>query len=293
MSAAAQAPASPATRGRTRATRFVVVGISGTILLALAAAYLFPFYWMLTTALKSMIEAVRVPPTWWPTALHFGNYLEAWQATNFLHYLKNTVIVTVLTVVGQILLCVPAAWAFARKQFPFKRVLFAAILIDLMLPRQVAFLPIFLTLNDLGWIDTYQGMTVPFMYSAFGIFFMTQTFKQVPDELVEAARLDRASELQILASIAVPICRPIILTIALLTFFGKWNDYFWTLVLTNDETVRTLPIAVQGLLDNGEFSLTPWNVVMAGNVMLVAPLIILYLVTINSIKRAFAYGGIK
>jgi ABC-type glycerol-3-phosphate transport system permease component len=280
-------------RAPMRASRVIALGVSGIILVALAAIYLFPFYWMLTTALKSMLEAVRIPPTWWPSEIRFENYAEAWRATNFLHYLKNTVIVTVLTVVGQLLFCVPAAWAFARKQFPFKRILFAAILIDLMLPRQVAFLPIFLTLNDLGWIDTYQGMSIPFMYSAFGIFFMAQTFKQVPDELVEAARLDRAGELQILVSIAVPICRPIILTIALLTFFGKWNDYFWTLVLTNDETVRTLPIAVQGLLDNGDFGLTPWNVVMAGNAMLVAPLIVLYLVTINVIKRAFAYGGIK
>lgn len=293
MTTVAQMAVLPVARAPMRASRVVTFAVSGIILVTLAAIYLFPFYWMLTTALKSMLEAVRIPPTWWPSEIHFENYAQAWQATNFLHYLKNTVIVTVLTVVGQLLFCVPAAWAFARKQFPFKRILFAAILIDLMLPRQVAFLPIFLTLNDLGWIDTYQGMSIPFMYSAFGIFFMAQTFRQVPDELVEAARLDRASELQILLSIAVPMCRPIILTIALLTFFGKWNDYFWTLVLTNDETVRTLPIAVQGLLDNGDFGLTPWNVVMAGNVMLVAPLIVLYLVTINVIKRAFAYGGIK
>jgi ABC-type glycerol-3-phosphate transport system permease component len=293
MSAAVHTALAPGAHTRPRAWRLVLLALSGVLLAVLAAAYLFPFYWMLTTALKSTVEAVRVPPTWWPTELHFENYLEAWQATNFLHYLKNTIVVTVLTVVGQILLCVPAAWAFARKQFRFKRILFAAILVDLMLPRQVAFLPIFLLLNDVGWIDTYQGMTIPFMYSAFGIFFMAQTFRQVPDELIEAARLDRASELQILVSIAVPMCRPIILTIALLTFFGKWNDYFWTLVLTNDETVRTLPIAVQGLLDNGDFGITPWNVVMAGNVMLVAPLIILYLVTIKSIKRAFAYSGIK
>ncbi|USK35166.1 carbohydrate ABC transporter permease [Bacillus sp. F19] len=262
------------------------------LLLLLLVIYLFPFYWMITTSLKSELEAMGFPPSFFPTEIHLENYMTAWTHTNLFHYLKNSIIVTVLTVIGQLLICVPAAYAFAKKKFKLSKVFFGLILFDLMVPIQVTFLPNYILLTNIGWIDTYKALIVPSLYSSFAIFFMTQTFKQIPDEILDAAKLDKTSEMKMITQIMLPMAKPIIITVALFTFISKWNDYFWTLIVTNSDAVRTLPIAMKSLLGAGD-GLIQWNIVMAGNVILVAPLIILYVIANKQIKQAFVYGGIK
>lgn len=262
------------------------------LLSILVVVFIFPFFWMISTSLKSYVEAIAFPPSLMPSSLHAENYAEAWTKVKFLHYGMNSLLVTGLTLLGQLLVCVPAAYAFAKKKFRFAGFFFALILVDLMLPGQVSFIPIYVMLSDFGWIDTYQALTVPFIFSSFSIFFMTQAFKQIPDELLDAARLDKASELQIMTQILLPVAKPYIITVALFTCISKWNDYFWTLILTNSESVRTLPIAVKGLLEVGD-GVNQWNISMAGNVLLMAPILVLYLVANRFIKNAFVYGGIK
>ena len=146
--------------------------------------------------------------------------------------------------------------------------------------------------SKLGIIDTYVALTVPFMYSSTAIFFMRNAFKQVPDELVDAARVDGASQSAIIFRVLMPIVKPVIITLAIILFIGKWNDYFWTLVLTNKETVRTLPFAVIAL-QGDEDAIFRQHITMAGNFLQTAPLLVLYFMASKRIKDAFVYGGIK
>ncbi|SEO52211.1 carbohydrate ABC transporter permease [Paenibacillus sp. OV219] len=262
------------------------------LLAVLIITFIFPFYWMISTSLKSFFEAIHFPPAMFPKSLHFENYAEAWVKVKFVHYGTNSVIITLLTAIGQLLVCVPASYAFAKKKFALSGFFFALVLVDLMLPAQVTFVPIYVLLSDFGWLDTYAAQIIPFIYSSFAIFFMTEAFKQIPDELLDAAKLDQATELQLMVRIMLPITKPFILTLMLLAIIGKWNDYFWTLILTNSENVRTLPIAVKSLLDVGD-GINEWNISMAGNVLLMAPVLLLYLFANRFIKNAFVYGGIK
>lgn len=259
-------------------------------LLVLLAIYIFPFFWMVSTSLKTMIEAMAFPPKLLPETPQWQNYAEAWRATNLPHYLKNSIIVTFLTIAGQLVVCVPAAYAFSKMNFTGKQLLFGLVLFDLLIPAQIVFLPIYVMMSKFGWLDRYLSLVVPFIYSSFAIFFMTQSFKQVSNELFDAASLDRANVFQVIFQVLLPICRPVIVTIAIFTFINKWNDYFWTTLLTSSDAVRTLPVAVKALVSLKE-GVTKWNVAMAGNVMLVFPLLIIYIVANKSIRNAFAYSG--
>jgi sn-glycerol 3-phosphate transport system permease protein len=275
-------------------TRRVVKLVStGAGLLLLAVLFVFPFYWMITTSFKTTLEAMQFPPLWLPKEWQWENYAQAWRQAGFARFLLNSVIVTFTVVAGQMAVCVPAAYAFAKKRFGFSKVAFGLILFDMMVPGQVTFIQIYMLLSKAKLIDTYAALTVPFFYSAFGIFFLTNAFRQVPNELIDAARLDRASEMQIIFSVMLPGVMPVVITLAMFTFIGKWNDYFWTLILTKTDRVRTLPMAVNQLVDISDGNVPLWNVSMAGNTMLVAPLLIIYAAANKHIKKAFVYGGIK
>ena len=265
---------------------------SALLLAALFVAFIFPLYWMFTTAIKTSSEAMAFPPTLIPREIHFENLITAFKDGNFLHYGKNTIIITVITVIGQMFVCVPAAYAFGKLNFKFQGPLFGIILVDMMIPGQVTFIPLFMLFSKLGIIDTYVALTVPFMYSSMAIFFMRNAFKQVPDELVDAARVDGASQSAIIFRVLMPIVKPVIITLAIILFIGKWNDYFWTLVLTNKETVRTLPFAVIAL-QSDEDAIFRQHITMAGNFLQTAPLLVLYFMASKRIKDAFVYGGIK
>ena len=259
-------------------------------LLLLLVIYIFPFFWMISTSLKTLVEALAFPPKMFPNTPQWQNYVEAFWATNVPLKLKNSIIVTFGTIVGQLLVCVPAAYAFSKMNFTGKKLLFGLVLFDLLIPAQIIFLPIYVMMSDLGWLDRYLSLIVPFIYSSFGIFFMTQSFKQVSNELFDAAALDRANVFQVIFQVLLPICRPVIITIAIFTFVNKWNDYFWATILTSRDIVKTLPVAVKALIDLKD-GVTKWNVAMAGNVMLVFPLLIIYIVANKSIRNAFAYSG--
>ncbi|WP_219836886.1 carbohydrate ABC transporter permease [Paenibacillus sp. R14(2021)] len=269
--------------------RYTIKVMRVLMLLALVLAFAFPFAWVVSTSLKTYVESIRFPPDLIPNIPQFTNYKTAWVHIHFFHYAKNSVIITLSVAFGQLLVCVPAAYAFAKKKFRFSGILFALVLVDLVLPTQVSFVPMYVLVSDLHWLDTYWGLIVPFVFSSFTIFFLTQAFKQIPDELLDAAKLDQASELQIITRLMVPISKPFLLTTILFTCIGKWNDYFWPLVLTNSESVRTLPMTVKSLVADTR-GVTHWNEVMAGNMMLILPVLVLYLAANRFIKSAFVYG---
>lgn len=253
--------------------------------------FAFPFVWMVSSSVKTTVETLSVPPTLIPENFQWENFINAWNSGPFLHFTMNSIIVTGSVMLLQFLTVVPAAYAFARYEFMGKRIFWGLTLITLMIPPQLIFLPVFLQLSGWGIINTVWGLIIPFASSAFGIFMLRQTFKQVPDELFEAARLDKASELKIVRKIMLPLAKPTIITMLLFTFISMWNDYFWPLVMTTSNDARTLPVGI-AMLRTTDIGVE-WNIVMAANVILVAPIIIIYLIAQKHIIKAFTYTGVK
>lgn len=260
-------------------------------LVIVVAIFAMPFIWMISTSLKTLGETMIFPPKWVPDKLIWENFLEAWNSGPFLHYFINSVIVSVGILIFQFITVVPAAYAFARYEFRFKNVLFGLVMVTMMIPAQLIFLPVFLNLSDWGILDTLWGLILPFATSAFGIFMLRQTFKQVPEELLEAARLDNSTEFKIMMKIMVPMAKPTLITLGLFNFITHWNDYFWPLVMTTTEKARTLPVGIAQLrqVDGG----VAWNILMAGNVILVIPILIIFFFAQRHIIRAFTYTGVK
>lgn len=186
---------------------------------------------------------------------------------------------------------VPAAYAFARCKFRFKGFFFGIVLLGFMIPQQVTFIPIYLMFSKAGLLQSLIPQILPFISNAFGIFLLRQYFMQIPEEIIEAARLDDAGELKIILRIMIPMARPAIFTIGLLSFISSWNSYFWPLIMTTKDAYRTLPIGVAML--NSQEGGRLWNVLMAGNMFLVVPILIVYLFANKQIRKAFAYSGIK
>lgn len=263
----------------------------GVIYLLLFLIFFVPFYWMALTAIKTLSQTLQSPPVFFVEQPQFQNFLTAFHSINFLHYLKNSLITTVGILTAQIFTVVPAAYAFARFEFKGKGFLFGIVLATTMIPAQLVFLPVFLILSKMGLINTYWSLILPQATSAFGIFMLRQSFLQVPKELIEAARLDKAGEFKIMFRIMLPMARSTVATMALLTFIGCWNDYFWAKVLTTSDAVRTLPVGITALrdVDGGVAN----HIVMAGNMIMLLPILIAFVVAQKQILKAFAYTGVK
>ena len=191
----------------------------------------------------------------------------------------------------QCLTIIPAAYAFARFEFKGKNFLFFIVMLTMMIPAQLIFLPLFLMMSKMSLINTYLSLILPFASSAFGIFLLRQRFMQIPDELIEAAKLDNASDVTILYKIMLPQAKSTLVTFILFSFISNWNDYFWPLVMTTKDTVRTLPLGVSMLKSTMDG--ISWNVLMAGNMILVVPIILIFLLAQKRIIDAFVYTGIK
>ena len=259
------------------------------LLLIFLIAY--PFIWMVFTSFKPYKETTIYPPTLLPTNWTTEGYVKALEMVDVAPFLKNSLIVSLTVLVLQYLVIVPAAYAFARCKFRFKGFFFGIVLLGFMIPQQVTFIPIYLMFSKAGLLQSLIPQILPFISNAFGIFLLRQYFMQIPEEIIEAARLDDAGELKIILRIMIPMARPAIFTIGLLSFISSWNSYFWPLIMTTKDAYRTLPIGVAML--NSQEGGRLWNVLMAGNMFLVVPILIVYLFANKQIRKAFAYSGIK
>ena len=259
------------------------------LLLIFLIAY--PFIWMVFTSFKPYKETTIYPPTLLPTNWTTEGYVKALEMVDVATFLKNSLIVSLTVLVLQYLVIVPAAYAFARCKFRFKGFFFGIVLLGFMIPQQVTFIPIYLMFSKAGLLQSLIPQILPFISNAFGIFLLRQYFMQIPEEIIEAARLDDAGELKIILRIMNPMSRPAIFTIGLLSFISSWNSYFWPLIMTTKDAYRTLPIGVAML--NSQEGGRLWNVLMAGNMFLVVPILIVYLFANKQIRKAFAYSGIK
>ncbi|WP_282928978.1 carbohydrate ABC transporter permease [Anaerococcus sp. Marseille-Q7828] len=260
-------------------------------LILVSIVFLGPFLWMVFTSFKPLAEALRLPPTFLPETWVPQNYADAWQSGPFLHYTKNSVIVTLSVVALQLLTIIPASYAFAKMDFKGKKILFSLILVTMMIPAQLIFLPVYLMFSKVNLINSYWSLILPWASSAFGIFLLRQRFMQVPDEIIEAAVLDNTPTWKIIYKIMLPQAKGTVITIALFTFISEWNDYFWPLVMTSNDDIRTLPLGVSML--KSTLDGIHWNTVMAGNVILILPIVIIYLFAQKEIIKAFTYSGIK
>jgi multiple sugar transport system permease protein len=260
------------------------------LLLAGCAIMLLPFFWMLTTSFKTQAEALRVPPQWIPVSFRWQNYVEAWNAAPFGRYFFNSFFMAITTTLGEVFTTILAAYAFAKMRFFGKGPLFAILLATMMIPGQMLLLPNYVTIARLGWLDRYEALIIPWLVSVFGIFLLRQFFRGVPDELLDAARIDGCSRFRFLFTIMVPLSRPAIFTVALLKFLGSWNSFQWVLIMTTSPTMRTVPVGLQ--LFSSEVG-TAYEKLMAASILAIIPILLLFLFTQKQFIQGVARTGIK
>ncbi len=276
---------------RYQVQKLIMGAVSGALKILVCLFFAFPFYWMIATSFKTYTESILYPPTLWPQNFTLEGYRTVFEGLDIGMYLKNSVIIILCIVAIQIVVMVPAAYAFARYNFKGNALLFGIVTVAFMVPSQVTFVSIYIMFSNLGLMRTLLPQILPFGANAFGIFLLRQTFKQVPDELIESARLDNASEWRIMTHLMIPMAKPTFVTVALLSFISHWNAYFWPLVITTTEQVKPFTLAIEKLKDL-DYGIV-WPTIMAGNVILVLPVLLLFLFCSKRIISAMAYRGVK
>jgi sn-glycerol 3-phosphate transport system permease protein len=248
-----------------------------------AAVWVLPYAWMVVTSLKPLDEIARHPTAPWPEHPQFGAYREVFALVPVGRCLAVSVGVAVAIAGLQITLALPAGYALAKLKFTGKRVAFALVVACLLVPAQVTFVAIFLMFSTFSLANTWASLVLPFAASALGTFLVRQALLSVPDEIIEAARLDGASDLTIVYRILAPLLRPTLVSLFLVSFVFHYSDYFWPLVMTTDDSVRPLPLGIALLKEPG--SGVRWHVVMAGNVILSAPILAVFAVAQRQLVR--------
>jgi sn-glycerol 3-phosphate transport system permease protein len=254
-----------------------------------ALVWLFPYLWMALTSLKPLAEIVSAPTALWPSKPTFGAYVEVYRSLPLGRYFLNTSVMAFGIAALQIALALPAGYALAKLRFRGRRWALLLVVATLLVPAQVRFVPVFSLLASAGLINTLTGLILPFGVSAFGTFLVRQALLNVPDAQIEAARIDGASELYIVYRLLAPLLAPTLVSLFLFSFVSHWNDYFWPLVLTTDESARTLPLAIALLREQGTG--VRWHLVMAGNVILSLPALAVFAVAQKHLLRAVTVRG--
>lgn len=258
-------------------------------LLVLVVIINYPFFWMLSTSLKARSEVFRIPPTLIPRNWVWSNYSEAWALADWSTYFVNTAIVAVIPTVGQMFFGALAAYAFTR---PFKgsKVLFLIFLGTMMIPSQATLVPNYVILKNLKWINTYAGLTVPFISSAFAVFMLRQFFLSVPRDYEDAATIDGCGPFHFLFRILLPLSRSALVTVGLFAFMDRWNDFIWALIMTTKDSMRTVQV---GMAVFQSESGTEWTYMMAAATFVSLPVIILFLFVQRQFIEGVMMSGVK
>ena len=232
-----------------------------------------PFIWMISTSLKPSAEVFRFPPTLLSAHPQPANYGRIFSTIPFGQALTNSVIVATSVTLLQLIVCSMAAYAFACLRFRGREVLFLIYLAALMVPSQVTLIPNFILIRNLGWIDTYQGLILPYAFSSFGTFLLRQYMKTIPMELIEAARIDGASHAQIYVGVVLPLALPALGALAIFTFVAQWNNFLWPLITTSKPGMQVTTVALASL--QGQFN-TDWPLLMTGSVLAIVPMLVVF-----------------
>lgn len=261
-------------------------------LLLTTAAMLMPFVWMLSLSVKSPGEMFRADFSFLPDQFHgIENYTAALTSAPLPRFLLNGVLVCTAIVIAQLLLCAPCAYALAKLEFKGRDVLFSMVMLGLFIPQQVLALPLFFVGYQFGLLDSYAGLIFPFVVSPFGIFLLRQFFRAIPNDIVHAARLDGVSELGIVWRIMVPMAMPAVTAFAILSVVSHWNDLFWPLIAVRSE--QLMPPALGIVTFRDEEAGTDYGPLMAGAVLVVAPLVLAFLVAQRRFIESLTLGGVK
>ncbi|AEF83209.1 carbohydrate ABC transporter permease [Leadbettera azotonutricia] len=256
----------------------------------IAVLMIVPFLWMLSTSFKEMGQVLVFPPQWIPKPFLLENYTEAWKLAKLDLYFRNSVIITIFTTVGQIITCSLAGFAFARLEFRGRNALFLLYLATMMIPIQVTLIPLYLLMKSFGWINTFAGIIMPGIFSAWGTFLLRQFFMGIPKSLDESAVIDGCGYFRIYTTIIMPLSKPALATLSVFCFMWQWNNLLWPLVIANSDAIRPLTVGLQ--LFKGQFHIE-WNLLMAGSMISVVPILVLYVFLQKYFVEGIALTGIK
>jgi multiple sugar transport system permease protein len=264
---------------------------AATVLKAFVAlVVVFPIIWMILTALKPESEVFSWPPQLFPLHWDWSNFRAVEAAGPFLRWYVNSVFIAAVTIAGNLIFGVPAAYAFARMSFRGKNILFLIVLSSLMIPGEVLLIPLFVLLSRFGWVDTYQALTVPFLVNAFIIFLLKQFFESIPAELEEASVIDGCGPLRILWYVVIPLAKPAIAVSAFFAFIGSWNSYLYPLIVTRSASMRTVTV---GLALFKTESGTNWPLLMSAATLIAIPAMVAFLLIERHLKDTMALSGIR
>lgn len=259
-----------------------------SILLAVIA--LIPFLWMISTSFKSRGALMSIPIEWIPAEPTLDAYVKVFSKFPFLRTIGNSLFISVAFTLITLVSASMAAFAFAKLRFRGSGLLLSVYIATMMIPTQVTMIPLFVVMNRLGLIDSYASVILPSMFKPFAVFLLVQQMKTIPNDYIDAARIDGAGLFHIYSRVALPLCIPTLATLSVTTFMESWNDYLWPLLMLTDRNKMTLPIALSTL--NGQYA-TEYNVLMAGSLISMVPIIIIYIVAQKQFKSGLMAGGIK
>jgi sn-glycerol 3-phosphate transport system permease protein len=264
---------------------FIIVALS-----IASCLILFPLLYTLSSSFMTSAESSVFPPRLLPSLLRWDNYIEVIKTIPIMRFIGNSFIVSTFVMLGQIITASTAAYAFAFLRFPGKAFLFALFLATMMIPWEVTMIPNYLTVKNWNLLDSYTGLILPFLASAFGTFLLRQAYLQLPYELFEAARIDGCGHIRIFLSLVVPLSTPAIATLGVYTFLNHWNNYLWPLLITNKEEMRTVQIGISML----QFEeMTSWNLVLAGVVTVLLPSLLLLVLGLKPLVKGITAGALK
>lgn len=252
-----------------------------------------PFIWMTLASLKSAPELARQPPTWIPEHPTAQNYRDLTERLNMPRYFMNSAIVAGIVTVANLVFCSMLGYALAKLRFPGRNKIFGLVLATLMVPSTVLVIPLFALMSRLGLVNTYAALILPFAVGPFGVFLMRQFMLGVPDSLLEAGRIDGASEFFLFWRVALPLVTPGLATLGILTFLGSWNNFIWPLIVLNDEQLYTLPVALATFAIDPNRSQGSNGLLMAGSLVVVLPVIVVFIALQRYFVRGIALTGIK
>lgn len=254
-------------------------------------AAIIPVYWLLSSSVKPSSQVFIFPPKWFPTSFHWQNFVDAWKSAPFGRMYINSIVFTVVGAVGEVGVALFSAYAFVFLRFPKKNWIFGIFLGAMMVPGTVVLLPNYMTVAQLGWVNTYAGLIVPGFGSVFAMFLLRQHMMTLPKDIIDAARADGARHLRILGGIVLPLSKPMVVTVMIVSLVTKWNDFIWPLIVTNTDRMRVLPVGL--LMLKSEEGFVNWGAVMAATCFVVIPVLVMFFFAQRHIVAGLTAGAIK
>jgi len=261
------------------------------ILIFFALVFIVPIFWMVSSSFKSLENTLTTELRWFPEKLHFENYTQIWRKGNFGRFFMNSTVVAVVITSGHLLLASMAGYGLSKFQFRGREVIFMFILSTMMIPFQVLVIPLFIIVKNFGWIDTYTGLIVPAILTAFGVFLMRQYIQTIPNAIIDAARIDGCKEFYIFYRIVLPLAKPGAAALGILVFLGTWNNLLWPLVVVNSDKLFTLPLGLTRLAKSEHG--VKYNELLSAAVISSAPVVAFFLLFQRYYIEGLTIGSVK